>query len=122
MRPKNRPCSTAAPGAGSWRTVSTRKSSAHGSRGISRAPAWTTRIIGSPKLSAIISGVNASAHASSALSSTGISITMPRRRSGADAAASSAALAPSDVPSTTASSISRWSSSAIVCCPKKVIE
>ena len=33
-----------------------------------------------------MSGVNASAHASSALSSTGISITMPRRRSGAYAA------------------------------------
>ena len=122
MRPKNRPCSTAAPGAGSWRTVSTRKSASHGSFGTWRAPNWTTRISGSPKLSAIISGVNASAQASSAPSSTGISMTMPRSRSGAAADASSAALAPSEVPSTTASSISRWSSSAIVCWPKKVIE
>jgi hypothetical protein len=66
--------------------------------------------------------VNASAHASSAPSSTGISMTMPRSRSGAKADASSAVLAPSEVPSTTASSTSRWSSSAIVCLPKKVIE
>ena len=82
MRPKNSPCSTAAPGAGPG---------ARGRRGCRpptaaagrRAPAWTARISGSPKLSAIISGVNASAQASSAPSSTGISITMPRRRSGA---------------------------------------
>ena len=46
-------------------------------------PAWTARISGSPKLSATISGVKASAQASSAPSSTGISITMPRSRSGA---------------------------------------
>ena len=97
-------------------------SSSHGSRGTLRAPNCTSRISGSPTLSATISGVNASAQASSAESSTGISMTMPRRRSGAKAAASSAVLAPSDVPSTTASSISRWSSSAIVCCPKKLIE
>ena len=38
---------------------------------------------GSPNVSATISGVNASAQPSSALSSTGISITIPRRRSGA---------------------------------------
>ncbi len=122
MRPKNRPWSTAAPGAGSWRTVSTRMSAAHGSRGTRRAPACTARISGSPKLSAIISGVKASAQASSAPSSTGISITMPRSRSGASAAASSAVLAPSDVPSTTASSIPRWSSSAITCSPNRLIE
>ena len=97
-------------------------SAAHGSFGTRFAPAWTTRISGSPKLSATISGVNASAHASSAPSSTGISMTMPRSRSGASEAASSAVLAPSDVPSTTASSISRWSSSAITCSPKKLIE
>ena len=122
MRPKNSPCSTAAPGAGSWRTVSRRKSAAHGSGGTCRAPNCTIRINGSPKLSAIISGVKASAHASSAPSSTGISITMPRSRSGASAAASSAVLAPSEVPITTASSMPRWSSSAIVCRPKTVIE
>ena len=38
---------------------------------------------GSPKVSATISGVKATAQPSSALSSTGISITMPRTRSGA---------------------------------------
>ena len=82
-------------------------SSCHGSRGTRRAPADTSRITGSPNVSATISGVNASAQPSSALSSTGISITMPRSRSGASAAASSAVLAPSEVPSTTASSTSR---------------
>ena len=38
---------------------------------------------GSPRVSATISGVKAIAQPSSALSSTGISTTMPRRRSGA---------------------------------------
>ena len=42
---------------------------------------------------------------SSPLSSTGISITMPRRRSGAREAISSAVLAPSEVPITTACSM-----------------
>ena len=46
-----------------------------------RAPA--RRIAGSPAVSATISGVKASAQPSSAWSSTGISITMPRKRSGA---------------------------------------
>ena len=49
--------------------------------------------------------MNVSALDSSALSSTGISMTIPRRRSGAVAATSSAVLAPSEVPITTASSI-----------------
>ena len=40
-----------------------RKSAAHGSFGTWRAPNWTIRISGSPKLSAIISGVKASAQA-----------------------------------------------------------
>ena len=77
---------------------------------------------GSPKLSAIISGVKAIAQPISALSSTGISTIMPRTRSGACTAASSVALAPSEVPPSTASSTSRWSSSAIICCPKRGIE
>jgi hypothetical protein len=51
--------------------------------------------------------VNASAHPSSALSSTGISTTMPRRRSGAAAATSSVTFAPSEVPPTTAPSTPR---------------
>ena len=63
-------------------------------------------------MSATISGVNAIAQASSALSSTGISITIPRRRAGASEATSSVVFAPSEVPPTTASSTSRWSSSA----------
>ena len=43
----------------------------------------SARITGSPTVSATISGVNATAQASSALSSTGISTTIPRSRSGA---------------------------------------
>ena len=62
---------------------------------------------GAPNVSEISSGVNAIAHASSALSSTGISITMPRTRVGASDTASSVVLAPSDVPPITASSSSR---------------
>ena len=77
---------------------------------------------GAPAVSATISGVKASAQPSSALSSTGISITIPRRRSGASEAASSVVLAPSEVPSTTASSTSRWSSSAITSAPNGLIE
>jgi hypothetical protein len=76
----------------------------------------------SPKVRAIISGVKAIAQPSSALSSTGISTTMARTRSGACTAASRVALAPSEVPPSTASSSSRWSSSAIICSPKKGIE
>ena len=55
-------------------------------------------MIGSPKVSAHISGVKAIAQPSSALSSTGISTTIPRTRSGCAAAASSVVLAPSEVP------------------------
>ena len=67
-------------------------------------------------------GVNAIAQPISAWSSTGISITIPRTRSGAAAVASSATFAPSDVPSTTASGSSRWSSSAITWRPNAGIE
>ena len=87
-----------------------------------RAAAATRFVIGSPKVSEISSGVNAMAHASNALSRTGISITRPRIRSGARTPASSVTFAPSDVPPTTASSISRWSSSATVCSPNSGIE
>ena len=98
--PKKRPCSTAAlglgrPGArcrGGCRPATA-------ARGIAPRDRRSARISGSPTVSATISGVKASAQPSSALSSTGISITMPRRRSGASEAASSAVLAPSDVPS-----------------------
>ena len=102
--------------------MSTTKSSGHGSAGTRRAAAESIRIAGSPNVSATISGVKASAQPSSALSSTGISTTMPRRRSGASAAASSAVFAPSEVPRTTASSSSRWSSRAITSAPNVVIE
>ena len=79
----------------------------------------SARITGSPTVSAIISGVNATAQASSALSSTGISTTIPRSRSGASDATSSVVFAPSDVPPTTASSTPRWSSSATTSWAKK---
>ena len=97
---------------------------AHGTRrsGTSRASRETAFITGSPTVSAISSGVNATAHASSALSSTGISTTMPRSRSGASDATSSVALAPSEVPPTTASSTPRWSSSPTTSCANKPIE
>jgi hypothetical protein len=120
VRPENNPCSTAALGAGSWRTVSSSTLAAHGTRrsGTRRASRDTTFITGSPTVSATSSGVNATAQASSALSSTGISTTMPRSRSGASDATSSVVLAPSDVPPTTASSTPRWSSSPMTSCAK----
>ncbi len=73
-------------------------------------------------MSANSSGVNAAAHAGIALSSTGISMIIPRSRSGAIEATSSVMFAPSEVPPTTASSRSRWSSSATVWCAKAFIE
>ena len=91
-------------------------------RGTRFAPALTTRAIGAPNVSPTSSGVKITPHATSALSSTGISITSPRMRSGARTAASSVTFAPSDVPPTTASSSSRWSSRATVCSPKSGIE
>ena len=86
VRPKNRPWMTAALGAGSWRTQSSTTSPQKGRPrlGTARAPAWTIFITGSPNVSAIISGVKAIAQPSSALSSTGISMIMPRSRSGRD--------------------------------------
>ena len=90
--------------------------------GIRRVSHETARMSGSPSVSAVISGVKASAQPSRALSSTGISMTMPRTRSGATAQTSSAMLAPSDVPATTAWSTSRWSSRPTTCSPKNVIE
>ena len=64
------------------------------------------------------SGVKAMAQPSSALSSTGISISMPFTRSGAAAAASSVTFAPSEVPPITACFTPAWSSSAIAWRPK----
>ena len=69
-----------------------------------------------------MSGVNATAEPSSALSSTGISSTIPRSRSGAREATSSAVFAPSDVPMTTASSIASSSRSATTCSAKVDME
>ncbi len=80
------------------------------------------RAIGAPKVRWTISGVKASAHPSSALSSTGISISRPFTRSGAATAASSDVFAPSEVPPMTAWSISRWSSSPMTWPPKIVME
>ncbi len=65
-------------------------------------PAASSVITGSPNVSANSSGVKKAAQAGIALSSTGISITMPRSRSGASAATSSVMLAPSEVPPTIA--------------------
>ena len=91
-------------------------------RGTARAARASSFITGSPNVSATSIGVNVSALGSSPLSSTGISITIPRNRSGAAEAISSAVLAPSEVPITTACSISRWSISATTCAAKKAIE
>ena len=85
-----------------------------------RAPALSRQ--GAPNVSPSISGVKATAQPSSAWSSTGISTTMPRSRSGASDATSSVAFAPSDVPITTACGISRWSSSATTSRPNSLIE
>ena len=80
------------------------------------------RATGAPSVSPSMSGVKATAQPISAWSSTGISITMPRSRSGASEATSSVVFAPSEVPITAASSISRWSSSATTSRPNSVIE
>ena len=47
---------------------------------------------------------------------------IPRKRSGAIEAISSAVLAPNEVPITTACSIPRWSIRATTCSPKMLIE
>ena len=54
-------------------------------------------------------GVKKPATPVSALSSTGISMNSPRTFSGSRVASSSATLAPSEVPPTTADSMRRWS-------------
>ena len=111
---------SAALGPGSWRTTSSRTSgqnSASSRRGHAPRGRRQRAHDGSPNVSETSIGVKASAQPSRALSSTGISTIMPRTRSGAVTAASSVAFAPSDVPPTTASSISRWSSSATICSP-----
>ena len=91
-------------------------------RGASRVTRPSRRAAGAPKVSPTSSGVKAIAQPSSALSSTGISTSSPRTRSGAATAASSVALAPSEVPPITACSTSTWSSSPIAWRPKVVIE
>ena len=68
------------------------------------APRAMNFITRSPKVRANKSGVNTAAHAGIALSRTGISMIIPRRRSGASEATSSVMFAPSEVPPTTASS------------------
>ncbi len=90
--------------------------------GISRANLDTMRMTGSPMVTATSNGANATALATSALSSTGISSTMARNRLGAIEATSSVMLAPRDVPPTTASSILRWSRRATTSRANWVIE
>ena len=80
------------------------------------------RVTGAPKVSPTRIGVKNAAQASIALSSTGISMTMPRTRSGACDATSSVVLAPSEVPPITAWSSSRWSMSASTSSPNVRIE
>src|SRR6185312_9332366 len=76
------PLSTAALGPGSWDTQSSpiRARNGRGRRGTARAPRASRRIAGSPNFSANSSGVKAAPQAAMALSSTGISMTMPARR------------------------------------------
>ncbi len=69
-----------------------------------------------------MSGPNATRQPTSAESSTGISMTIPRTRSGARWPTSSAVLAPSEVPTITASPTARWSSSPTTCSAKSVVE
>ena len=67
-------------------------------------------------------GVKITATASSAFSSTGISMNSARARSGVRAANSSETLAPSEVPPITACSTPRWSSSAATWSANELIE
>ena len=105
---------------GSWLTQSSSMSASSGrpGRGMRPATAPIARATGAPKVRWTINGVKASAQPSSALSSTGISISSPLTRSGAATAASREVLAPSEVPPITAWSISRWSSRAMTWPPK----
>ena len=64
---------------------------------------------GRPKRRPSMIGVKNAATPVSALSSTGISMKRPRTFSGSRVASSSATLAPSEVPPTTAESRPRWS-------------
>ena len=122
-RPKNSPWSTEADGLGSWLTQSSSIWPSSGPRrGTSDASRPQARATGAPKVSDSSSGVKPIAQPSSALSSTGISISIPCTRDGSAAHASSVVLAPSEVPPSTALSISRWSSSASVWAPNSVIE
>ena len=123
MRPKNRPCSTAADGPGSWEIQSSPMSPRLGEparhepgqasdlRGDRRAEGQRHQQRGEGQRAAeqrVVEHRHLDDHAAQPL----------RRRQ----AASSVALAPSEVPPTTASSIPRWSSSAMTCSPKIGIE
>ena len=77
-RPKKSPWSTEADGFGSWPSQSSIMSpSSQVPRGTSRAPRPSSRATGAPNVRPTSSGVKAMAQPSSALSSTGISISMP---------------------------------------------
>ena len=107
MRPKQSPSRTASDAAGSRRTKSMNRSARKRLRGIRRVNAATARMLRWLTRSASASGTNNAAAATMPFSSTGISSTRARTRSGAATAVSSATLAPSDVPPTTASSAPR---------------
>ncbi len=78
-------------------------------RGIAEVRREASSKPGRPKRSPSISGVKKPATPVRALSRTGISMKSARARSGWRVASSSATLAPSEVPPTTAESSSRWS-------------
>ncbi len=91
-------------------------------RGIGRVIARSPSTVNGRNRAANISGAKARMPASTALSSTGISTSSPRTRSGARSATSSATFAPSEVPPTIAWGASRWSSRATTCSAKAVME
>ena len=82
VRSKNSPWSTEAEGLGSWLAQSSSIWPSSGPRrGTSDRPRPTARTTGAPKVSPSSNGVNAIAQPSSALSSTGISTSIPWTRS-----------------------------------------
>ena len=116
MGPARIPCSTAAVSRGSAESMfMTLSSGPLPERGRARNNFATPATTGRAKWAARSMGTKVMAAAGRAHSSTGISITRPRTRSGAWAATSRLTLPPSDTPPMTASSIPRWSRRATTC-------
>ena len=108
-RPKKSPCSTAADGPGCWRTVSSSDVGDQRARprGTMRATRETRFMTGSPKVSAHDQRREGDRTAQQRVVEHRHLDDHAAHRSGRAAAASSVALAPSEVPPTTASSTSR---------------